>query len=441
MPRQVTGLQLFGLFGYLDHTMSFPLERNFTIVYGANGVGKTTVLKLLDSVLSQRLVDLTTIPFSRMLLTLDDGSTLEIDSLSSDDEEDAGSELLCAFSDRTSGGRIEQLVRRRSHIRPAMRRWLISETSWRPVERGLWQDLSDGELRSEAELADLFDNRRGAPRALVEDARKEDEDGSRIAEALDVTPPFSILTERLGSQQVGSRVGRVRMTETVARYSEEIRTVVSQAFTKDAVLSQELDRTFPSRLLADEIRETPSEDAIRSLYDAQVQRRAQLRRIGLLSGMSDIELPSGEIADWKLRTLALFLDDANKRLDQFDEFVPQFSLFHEMVNNRLVGKELVISDAGIKVRLAATGRELPPTRLSSGEQHELILTYGLIFHSEPGQLVLIDEPEISLHAAWQRQFLPDLQRIFGLTGARAVIATHSPMIVDRWSDSMVELSA
>ncbi|MCB0909950.1 MAG: AAA family ATPase, partial [Nocardioidaceae bacterium] len=54
--------------------------------------------------------------------------------------------------------------------------------------------------------------------------------------------------------------------------------------------------------------------------------------------------------------------------------------------------------------------------------------------SSPGQLVLIDEPEISLHVAWQRQFLNDLQRIAQLGEMRFIVATHSPQIVGEWGD-------
>ena len=79
--------------------------------------------------------------------------------------------------------------------------------------------------------------------------------------------------------------------------------------------------------------------------------------------------------------------------------------------------------------------------LSSGEQHELVILYELIFRTAPDSLVLIDEPELSLHVAWQAQFVPDLERMAKLTGFRSILATHSPEIVgDRW-DLTVELHA
>jgi predicted ATP-binding protein involved in virulence len=82
---------------------------------------------------------------------------------------------------------------------------------------------------------------------------------------------------------------------------------------------------------------------------------------------------------------------------------------------------------------------LSPTDLSSGEQHELVMLYELLFKVKPNSLILIDEPELSLHLAWQVQFLKDLQAIIKLADFDVLIATHAPGIIDdRW-DLTVEL--
>jgi predicted ATP-binding protein involved in virulence len=85
------------------------------------------------------------------------------------------------------------------------------------------------------------------------------------------------------------------------------------------------------------------------------------------------------------------------------------------------------------------GEKLPTTKLSSGEQHELVLLYEFLFKVSPNSLILIDEPELSLHVLWQQQFLKDLEDITKLSGFDVLIATHSPQIIhDRW-DLTVEL--
>jgi predicted ATP-binding protein involved in virulence len=57
----------------------------------------------------------------------------------------------------------------------------------------------------------------------------------------------------------------------------------------------------------------------------------------------------------------------------------------------------------------------------------------------PNSLILIDEPELSLHILWQQEFLRDLEEIIKIAGLDFLIATHSPQIIhDRW-DLAVEL--
>jgi len=69
------------------------------------------------------------------------------------------------------------------------------------------------------------------------------------------------------------------------------------------------------------------------------------------------------------------------------------------------------------------------------------MLYNLLFEVRPGTLVLLDEPELSLHVAWAKHFIKDLQRIVVLSDIDVVVATHSPdLINDRW-DLTVELKA
>ncbi len=57
----------------------------------------------------------------------------------------------------------------------------------------------------------------------------------------------------------------------------------------------------------------------------------------------------------------------------------------------------------------------------------------LLFNVPVGGVVLIDEPEISLHIAWQLAFIPDVKKIAQLAGFTFVVATHSPQIInDEW---------
>ena len=76
-------------------------------------------------------------------------------------------------------------------------------------------------------------------------------------------------------------------------------------------------------------------------------------------------------------------------------------------------------------------------QLSSGEKQMIIQVYELLFRAQSGTLVLIDEPELSLHMMWQMNYLKNLMEIAKLRGFQCIVATHSPQIFNSlWSKSV-----
>lgn len=72
--------------------------------------------------------------------------------------------------------------------------------------------------------------------------------------------------------------------------------------------------------------------------------------------------------------------------------------------------------------------ELALDRLSEGEK-QLLLSEGLCSTlNSKNILLLMDEPDVSLHPKWQREFIPNIREVWQ-KDAMAVITTHSPNIV------------
>lgn len=77
---------------------------------------------------------------------------------------------------------------------------------------------------------------------------------------------------------------------------------------------------------------------------------------------------------------------------------------------------------------------------SSGEQCLFLLFLGIVATIEDNSLVLIDEPEISLHPSWQERFVDILnQSLNTYSGCHFIIATHSPLIVSNISTTNCEI--
>ena len=76
------------------------------------------------------------------------------------------------------------------------------------------------------------------------------------------------------------------------------------------------------------------------------------------------------------------------------------------------------------------GETIDIRQASSGQQQMLCSIFGLAAAVYDEAVVLIDEPELSLHPRWQMQFFKYLKTILSVVkNCHVIIATHSPLIV------------
>ena len=134
-----------------------------------------------------------------------------------------------------------------------------------------------------------------------------------------------------------------------------------------------------------------------------------------------------------LKAITLHVRDCQEKYQLFELLWQKIILLHEIINDLFLDKTFSINyENGFEI--IRLGKIIDISKLSSGEQHQIILYYDLIFNSEPGTLVLIDEPEISIHIEWQRKFLNNLQKISKIINCDFIVTTHSPDIVnDKWN--------
>ena len=108
-------------------------------------------------------------------------------------------------------------------------------------------------------------------------------------------------------------------------------------------------------------------------------------------------------------------------------------VFKDIVNGLFLSKNVSINENGILGVDFDDGTSLPLNKLSSGEKQILVMFYKIIFQASPGSLVVIDEPEISLHISWQQRMGAVFMDIARLRHLQIIVATHSPQIVhDKW---------
>jgi hypothetical protein len=208
--------------------------------------------------------------------------------------------------------------------------------------------------------------------------------------------------------------------------------------------SQKLDQTFPQRLISST--ESPSDvEQLKDRLQKLDQTHANLNRLGLIDlvGFSYPASPSqiDALDVIKRNVMALYVRDTEKKLQFLSALAAKIQLLVGSVNGKFRNKSLSVSrEKGLQVT-DKLGRPVPLEALSSGEQHELVLWYDLLFKVGNNALVLIDEPELSLHVTWQKKFLPELLEIAKTVPFDALVATHSPFIIGDRLDLTVPLDA
>ena len=117
--------------------------------------------------------------------------------------------------------------------------------------------------------------------------------------------------------------------------------------------------------------------------------------------------------------------------------------FLESVNGYLHdnGKRLRLSRGSELIVDLPNGQRISSHQLSSGEVQLLVLFTFLCFQFETEQefAVFVDEPELSLHVAWQNRYVHSITA--ANPNAQFIIATHSPEIAGPAEEAIIDVSA
>jgi predicted ATP-binding protein involved in virulence len=428
---RIIGFSIYGLYGIFDHDVELKLEERVTIIHGPNGYGKTTLLRLVHTVCAGNLTEVSRTPFQTFVIRFDDGRRLEIKrSLTTGTGQSCQLRLMRGkktiesgkVSTDSSNGNHEEIKRRFPFLA------LIGEDTW--------EDTNDGEILTTDDILNRFPINSSQPKL------EKPEWFVNLVQPLNVK---IIETGRLIRPTDFGQTGRRRRHSgptvplSVKGYASDLSHRIRATLADYAEKSQRLDQTFPIRLL-DKSR-TPSEelsgDKITNRIEELEKKRVRLKDAGLLErDEHQAKLP--EVIDNSLQSvLAMYVHDVEEKLTGFEDILRKIEVLQQILNAHFSYKRLKISrDEGFAI-YTYNGEPLDVSRLSSGEQHLLVLLYELLFTDRPNSLILIDEPEISLHVEWQIAFLGDLQQIAQIASHDVVIATHSPQIVNDRSDLMV----
>ncbi|HTR73927.1 MAG TPA: AAA family ATPase [Solirubrobacterales bacterium] len=403
----VSEIAFGGLFG--DRGLALPLDPDLTVLTGENGSGKSTLLKAIHLVSEELWHELFPLPLAWLRLVFSSGERLEIRW------EDAG---------LTVDGPVEPWhfdAELASGIEPDVLKSLRDRRGEPGFDRirlsGMWHaELRYGHLDPE-QLASVI-----SPQWL----------GELLARFHTKHISARRLEHKLRPDPSGVEGGRVPVVQEFADQLKDLMKTRLSAYASD---SRRQEQRLPTRIV-EAMQQIPTEDpeVLAQEVDqlrAEVRSRAEsLARVGLFEGEDPDYLPEYP-RDNPLILLAVreVYRVTAQRLQELTGLRHNLELFSDFLNERFSNKHVELNQqVGIGVALA-DGERIQPRELSSGEQQLLALAYELLFDTEPEAIVLLDEPELSLHVAWLQGLLNAFCDMGQSRRLQFLIATHSPVIL------------
>lgn len=407
-----------GLFHTFNHEIKFN-NGNIAIIIGENGIGKTTILQIINSIFSKKFEYLFTIEFNDIQLTF----TNDVWKITKEKREKEN-----IITIKREGSRPFYIKNKNNQDLLWLRRFIIQ------INDNEWLDRRTGMSISRDEIIQRYGK---------DPCMEFDNIPDWFNNAVKNNHVIYIKTQRLYRTEY-ERERDVRELEYMVKtYSNELVKLLQEIDTKFTTTSIQLDSTFPVRLLKEVNQKnkqiTPEYiHGIITDIDNLNKYRALLSSVGIIKKQDDDFISSslGTLNDTgALSILNLYINDNKQKLEVFNNIARKLEILLRIINKRFKHKKLSVDkNKGFIIKSNYEDRDIDVEKLSSGEQNELIIFYNLLFKTNNDDIVLIDEPEISLHIAWQQQLINDLKEIAKETGISLLISTHSPDIIgDYWS--------
>lgn len=425
-----------GIYDRFDLTQDFDAGVN--ILHGKNGTGKTTLLHIIANILNGDFKRFAYLNFRSVKAVLDDDETIQVTRY-----ETASNAMDTTIVVLRNSEEIDEIPVSAGAKRTGLH-------SGRPVAEAepltavlpaayfpAFRTMIEAWVSMKPELS-LRHGRyvETGPESVVWES-----DTPRVRETALARELFGDFVPRINypsPQQISERL-RSEIQQAIITISQTDRKVLSEAFVKTfAALTSSSEGELNREEILDEIKtltqklEQPSPLTAHSLFfDAYVEVRGMVPSVRLR-----------ETETVAVRILDLYRKSLKEMVEVQDTSFEVISRYVDSVNEFLSGKELTFETKprtrkrpSIAIRFD-DGTFSSLRALSSGERQIVTLLYAAT-HMSREQVVLIDEPEISLHVDWQRLLL---KKMAEQLGQRQIIAcTHSPVIGAEFFDRLREL--
>jgi predicted ATP-binding protein involved in virulence len=441
------------VYNYIPINLKF--NEDLSIITGMNGTGKTSAIKLMHAVLCPNFKDILSIPFDFLELHFsikNENAFIKIDKRENDcaifvssieepliinDFNNEELEYLKFKQRKETHSDINEMIFSRYHGHP-----IIDYIKSLPSPNFLGLDRKNESYTDEDEKY-LFEKRR------LMSSRNSDMI-NKYRRHYKGSLSSSLIETELLVQQTYARLKRIEDRLTAAL--------------KDEILLSSFEYTsFNDKFSIDGFQEK------RKLLSRRKEIKDSLIKIGygenprFISKLDEFfvkledlldkleKKPEGAInIEWlvnhaqidKLTRIVEVIDDYNSKVKEgfrpLDKFLKIANSFFEDSN-----KEIIVNKVGQLAVNNPNNESVTIDALSSGEMQLIILFANVMLNRFKGKkeqtVLIIDEPELSLHIRWQERFIESLK--LASSSTQFILATHSPDIIGDYKQKCIKVNS
>jgi predicted ATP-dependent endonuclease of OLD family len=465
MTFKLERFEIAGLHGKID--VDIPIKDNKIVLVGVNGLGKTTVVNLLYFLITKQWSRLYDYEFESLAVTVDGHRyQIERNDLERIDESKANIERLVLgsgrpyVSPRTASRLFNHPLFKHVIDKPFTvdSRMVVSLADDLGIPSSvLSRMLRDVKFASQPDMFTYPESIHRMAQAFRDEDeyhvlylptyRRIEQDLKAIFPSLDDTQIRDLAANRRwGNPSVQANyveLVQFGMQDVESRINSELKSISDSARSQLSALTASYLRDvirddadkYDSKII-DSIEQTTIRNVLRRVeentLDLDDKRELEFAIERIKQNRSTISERDKYLAHFFLKLLDIYKGLSNSERNVIT--------LVSTCNRYLQGKQLNYNDNDFVLDpIGKDGDRINWKALSSGEKQVVSLFTHVLLAGEKQQLVIIDEPELSLSVVWQKTLLPDVLNT-GKCGL-LIAVTHSPFIyANELDDYAVDLA-
>lgn len=440
---KIKNIKVKKLFGFLNKDLNF--YEDMTLLVGINGAGKTSLLNLINWVLTPSINNLCATNFEKVTLTIDFKGK-EYKLVCTNNKKEFKYEIITDNHEfhplkvnirhNYNNNNLDEVVELYSNLGPdeeEVLTWQFIQELPKPtiigLDRSLYTETSDSIYIDDSKIRNKSSLRQNlipkSPSIRVKELlNKEYRINKNKILNLTNNLKNQIMLSAFeagvdGNSLINEKSYKIHLNQisvTKKRVKDYFENFEKNSFDSNQLLI--IDKYFDNLENITKKYENSSDNITRILYNLNANQFSKTIKL--------------------LREFEKFEKETNNALHKINTFLETINLFFKDSNKILVFKEetseIFFHTTDFNGNLITKFNDIK--FLSSGEEQILVLFAYIAFSEMKNKIFIIDEPELSLHLRWQESFISQLEKVLDENN-QIILATHSPILVGNKKDKAV----